>query len=112
MNRRSFLVGAVVAPGAAFAALPPVGGIRVSCEEGDPGYRDFCVANGDSKVFKVWLDGVEQKKCVMADERLGVVKRMVTTPSGNIAHDGDGNIFFEEISGAVKVEMIDRPPHR
>lgn len=112
MKRRSFLVGAVVAPGAALAALPPVGGIRVSCEQGDPGYRDYCIANGDGKVFKVWIDGVEQKRCVMADERLGVVKRMVTTPAGNIAHDADGNIFFEEISGVVEIETIDRRPLR
>lgn len=110
MQRRSFLVGAILAPGAAAASLPisaPIGGIRISCEKEDSGYRDYCIANGDGKIVKVWLDGVEQKRCVMADENLGVVKRMVTTPQGNIAHD-NGEFLFEEIKGFVEVKITDR----
>lgn len=109
MKRRSFLVGAILTPGSAIASLPQDAqhGLRVSVDKGDPGYRNYCVANGDGKIIKVYLDGVEQKHCRMADESLGVVRRIVTTPSGKLAH-ANGEVLEEEVSGVVRVITVDR----
>ncbi|QJS27469.1 twin-arginine translocation signal domain-containing protein [Rhizobium ruizarguesonis] len=108
MNRRSFMKGAAgavaVAPVIASVAVAKPNGLRVSSEEGDAGYRPYCIAHGDSKKVRIYLDGIEQKYAVMADETLGAVKRVVLTPSDNFAHDGQ-NILYEEVYGDVRIAI-------
>lgn len=78
---------------------------RVSNEKDDPGYRDYCIIVGDKKKVLVYIDGVEQKLCTIADSAEGWVKRAVTTPDGNIAHDGD-TILQEVVHGKVVIEVV------
>ncbi len=116
MNRRRFLSFAMVAPIAAvpMAAAPsnssvmkPLGR-RMSCVAGDAGYFDFCKATGDRMRVRAFLDGVEQKYATVADERLGMIVRQVTTERGNIAHDGLGNILEETVYGDVQI-FVEEP---
>ncbi|KRA63119.1 twin-arginine translocation signal domain-containing protein [Rhizobium sp. Root651] len=106
MNRRGFIKGAALAvaaaPAAASASVIKPNGIRMSTDKADPGYRAWCIAMGDGKKPKVFLNGVEQKHCSMADESLGEVKRAVLTPSGNLAIGRD-EILEEIVYGDVKI---------
>lgn len=114
MNRRSFLAAMAIAPTTAAATAMsaeserPIGspnGIRVSMRKDDPGYRAFCIARGDGKKIRVYLDGVEQKCAATADESTGMIVRLVITENGNVAHDGE-NILEETVHGTVRVEII------
>lgn len=106
MDRRSFLKGSAVAavtlPAVASALAANPNGIRVSVEADDPGYRAYCLARGDGKKVDVYLDGTRQTSSLMADERTGTVKRVVLTPNGNFAHDGE-NVLTEQVYGDVRV---------
>jgi hypothetical protein len=84
-------------------ALPPRGdGIRVSSDKDDPGYSQWAMFNGDGKKVEAYLNGELQKHCMTADEKLGMVKRAVLTPSGNMAI-GHDEFLFEEVFGDVRV---------
>lgn len=113
MNRRKFFglgfVAAAMSPTAALeaahaATAGPVG--RVSVVEGEPGYREYCIARGDGKTVRAILDGVNITDADAADAIEGWVRRCVRTPKGNIAHDGRGNILMEVVYGAVRIEII------
>lgn len=109
MDRRAFLRGSAVAVAGipAVAAPSPTAvrnadGRRVSCVQGDPGYRLYCMARGDRQTVKVFLDGVEQKWAETADEVEGFIDRAVATPNGNLAHDGH-EILKERVYGDVRI---------
>lgn len=106
MDRRSFLkataAASVALPVTAAVAIGKPNGVRVSCEENDPGYRAYCMARGDGHKVEVYLDGAHQRAALMADEAKGVVKRVVMTPKGNFAHDGV-NVLTEEVTGDVRI---------
>lgn len=108
MNRRGFLKGAAVAiaaaPAAANAAVFKADGIRVSSNKDDPGYRAWCIAKGDGKTVRVYLNGVEQKFASMADEARGEVRRAVLTPNGNLAI-GNDEVLEEIAYGDVRVTI-------
>lgn len=113
MDRRSFV--SLLPLGAAAVVHKPTeavargipDGIRVSSEKGDPGERLYCQLCGDKKRVRIFLDGAEQQMAVTADERLGMVKRAVLTPKGNLAvNHATGEIFHEEVYGAVRIEIV------
>lgn len=114
MDRRSFLRGAaavpVVLPAVAAATMQqPVPSRdysrRFSQDKNDPGYRNWCIVTGDGMVVKVYLDGVEQKHCSMADEINGEIERIVMTPSGNMARSHD-EILTEIVRGNVRLDIV------
>lgn len=107
MRRRMFLAGAALSPIAALAGAPslPKNGTRISVEKDDPGYRNYCIANGDCMIGVVYLNGEKMKHCVTADESIGMVKVPVMTSKGNIAH-ADGEILYEQKFGSVRVELV------
>lgn len=84
------------------AAVPKPGGVRMSCEPDDAGYVPWGMARGDGKIVKVWLDGVEQKQCITADESVGMVKRVLLTPAGNVAV-GNDEVLTEVVYGDVRI---------
>lgn len=55
-------------------------------------------------VEKVFLDGVEQKFCVMADTELGCVERYKIDSNGKLLTIG-GTPCMEEVSGVVTVQF-------
>ena len=96
---------------AAVANIPahsaPVGYERVSCETGDPGEVAYGMACADGKQIKVWLDGVEQTHCITADASEGWVKRLIVSPSGNVAINmATGEILTEVVRGAVTIALV------
>lgn len=115
MNRRKFFglsIAAATMPASAAvvveahamrAGAGPVG--RVSMEEGDPGFRAYCMARGDRKTVRVFLDGIEQRYATTADAVEGWVERGVRTPEGNLAHDGE-RMLRETVYGAVRIEIV------
>lgn len=115
MDRRSFLrASAAVSLGAglpvsiANAPCPeePAGLFqRISCEKGDRGYRAYCMARGDDKTVMVYLNGEPQRYALTADANEGWVKRFVSTPAGNIAHDGR-EVLTEIVHGTVTIEIV------
>lgn len=72
MNRRFFIkalsFALPAAAGVAVAATAELKGRRISMSKDDPGYSPL-----EGLHAKVFLDGVEQKSCVTADERTGEV---------------------------------------
>lgn len=111
MNRRQLFGGAVAAPAMlAGMAMAAESRDRISTEKGDPGERRYSELCGDGKAVRVYLDGVEQNDAVMADPGLGEVKRPVVTKNGNIAiNHATGEIYYETVRGAVRVEVFDAP---
>lgn len=104
MKRRSFLLCSILAPAAAVATVAAAAkpnGLRLSIEPEDPGYRAYCILNGDRKKITVFLDGVKTN-VITADESLGMVYRPVFTPDGNLAHHG-GTILHETVYGDVRI---------
>lgn len=108
MNRRSLIVAMAAAPALACApsvldrGKAPDGFHRLSSDKDDEGYRAWCILNGDGKLAKVYLDGVEQPDCLMADAQQGIVRRLVRTPGGNIAI-GHGEALQETVPGFVEI---------
>jgi hypothetical protein len=118
MNRRSFFRGAVALPTllAGAATMPAVASntriTRVSMDRSDAvGHRNYCMCVGDRKTVKVYLDGEYQKYATAADSVEGWVKRLVTTPGGNIAHDRH-EVLVETVYGNVAIVIGDAAPRR
>lgn len=121
MNRRALLTAGA---GAAVASIVPVapgknlvhskvdmipgnpGGRRISIVKGDPGELFYAECCADDRKVKVLLDGVEQKWCITADERTGMVLRCIETEKGNLAFNAATEEILEEIVyGNVVIEI-------
>ncbi|RWX78263.1 hypothetical protein EPK99_06420 [Neorhizobium lilium] len=76
--------------------------MRLSSDKDDPGYRDWCILNGDGKLVRVFLDGALQKGALMADDEAGEVRRCVFTPEGNYAR-GHEEFLTEVVKGKVEI---------
>lgn len=111
MNRRNFLSAVAVSPlmavpvSEALAAVSKTGGVRISCLRDDPGYRAYCLASGDGKKVQCFLNGIEQRGAVTADESLGMIYRLVMTEKGNAAH-ANGEILHEAVYGDVRIVIV------
>jgi hypothetical protein len=73
--------------------------MRISVKKDDPGYDPV-----NSRYAKVYLDGVEQKHCVTADEEEGYIIRYVTDDNGELTIEGD-YIKEEKVAGKVKIDI-------
>lgn len=106
MNRRRFFGAAavaVIAPNA--LAISP--GRRVSIVKGDPGERLYGCICADGGRVRVLLDGIEQPRALTADESLGFVDRLITSPGGNVAFNrATGELLEERVYGQVKIEVV------
>lgn len=81
--------------------------MRVSSIKGDPGYPQWSVAKAHGKTVKVYLDGVEQTHCSVADTDQGFVKRCVLNEEGRVQVDPNDPemIWTERAEGNVRVEF-------
>ena len=111
MNRRNFFGVLAVSPIAAAALPPPMKGVapagfeRVSCTAGDPGERAFALSKNLGKIIKVKLDGKPQPLASMADANIGVVRRAVKGPDGNLLCGVD-SVIEEDVHGFVEIELV------
>lgn len=81
-----------------------------SDDENDRGFAPWQEGFRQGKVHVVFLDGVEQKLCSMADEEAGLVRRAVPDDQGRAQIDPskEDEIWIETVSGAVKIVLEDR----
>lgn len=82
--------------------------MRISCLKGDAGERRYAELCGDGKKIKIFLDGVEQREALIADEEEGFVRRVVLTQKGKLAYNPATEAVLEEtVRGKVRVEIVD-----
>ena len=81
--------------------------MRVSSIEGDAGHARWREAIESGKRVEVYLDGIEQKYCSIADTELGIVRRCVLDGEGKLQCNpaSPDEIWTEDVSGAVTVEF-------
>lgn len=83
-----------------------VAGRRISTVKGDAGELFYAKLCGDGKVATVFLDDVEQKWCITADEAQGIVVRHIETEQGNIAINMATEILQETVKGRVRIAIV------
>lgn len=113
MKRRGFfgvLAGGVAAGTYSVAlgieTVAPRVGRRVSCVKGDPGERLYGEACADEKTVTVFLDGVEQRDALTADEAEGFVDRNIISPGGRVAFNpATREILHERVFGRVEIRI-------
>ncbi|WP_347883230.1 hypothetical protein [Pseudomonas aestiva] len=74
--------------------------MRVSVDQHDPGYSPGLIGRG----VKVFLDGVEQRQVVTADDELGLIVMYDLDEQGNVKVEGD-EVVWVTVHGAVKIEL-------
>ena len=81
--------------------------MRVSADKTDDGYRYFAMLKANGKDVFVFLDGVEVKNCVTADDERGFVIRYVPDEHGDVQIDPvDNNRIWEErLTGVVEIKI-------
>jgi hypothetical protein len=77
--------------------------IRVSVDKDDPGYSPFAVYCPAS------LDGMEQKRCITADEAAGTIRRYVTDEDGKPVVEND-HFVAETVTGTVVITLRENVP--
>lgn len=76
--------------------------MRLSSDKDDPGYEAWVKAG---RRARVWLDGVEQEHCVVADDAEGLVVRHKLDEQGRRVLDRAKNqVVTEEVRGVVHIE--------
>lgn len=108
MDRRSFFLFAVVAPAA--VAAPALAGEltsyrRLSSEKGDSGERAWAMLRADGHDVIAYLDGVEQTMACTADVDLGLIRRAVMSPGGNLCVGADDEVMIESVYGRVELRL-------
>lgn len=73
--------------------------MRLSADKADPGFDLL-----KSMHAKVFLDGIEQKYCITADEELGEIICADVGPDGRVRPDGV-NIARVTRRGIVRIEI-------
>lgn len=74
--------------------------MRISVEPDQPGYIGDRSVTSAARIF---LDGMETKGVMTADEERGFVRRYKMTHDGKIVHDTDGNPVLERVNGIVRI---------
>lgn len=72
--------------------------MRLSVLEGDPNKTQ------DAHKYNVFLDGVRQTHCIIADSENGYVLRYKRTGLGTLSVGRDGRLKTEELFGNVVIE--------
>lgn len=74
--------------------------MRYSSDESDPGYAAFNALRKGGCMVTVYLDGVQQRFCCIADDVQGLVHRCKVDAAGDIQVKDDA-ILMETIHGKV-----------
>lgn len=79
---------------------------RASCDPVDPGYQAWL----KHRPLRVFVDAVEQRRCVTADEFHGYVERHVVDGAGRLQLDASGtDVLRERVYGFVVIERVPGP---
>jgi hypothetical protein len=83
--------------------------MRMSVDSADVvGYQTYQRTLREGKIARVWLNGVEQIGCVMADEERGVLERMKVDRLGKFIVDPINQKFNSEtVQGVVTIRFED-----
>lgn len=78
--------------------------MRYSTDPKDPGYDAWQDAIISGALPAIYLDGVEQSDCVMADDATGEIKRCATDGDGRVQihPDHPDEIWIETVTGHVE----------
>jgi hypothetical protein len=81
--------------------------MRVSINKDDPGFDAYQAARAAGKSVHVYLDGVEVKACLMADDDLGTVTRHVLNADGQVQIDPEkrDEVWTETVNGKVEIRF-------
>lgn len=74
--------------------------MRVSVEDGDRGEKFLSALRAWDKDVRIFLDGIEQRNVLTADDEEGLVRRF----PGGLPHDGE-KVLTEDVLGNVKIEI-------
>jgi hypothetical protein len=79
--------------------------MRISSDNDDSGYTVFAEAKHVGQTIRVYLNGEEVRKCAIADDQAGLVKRAVLNEQGQLQVDPNNpEIIWEEVvHGDVKI---------
>lgn len=79
--------------------------MRVSSNQDDPGYVVWRNIRSSGKNVRVYLNGIEQAYCTMADSDEGIVIRLVPDSEGELQIDPDNpsEVLAETVAGKVEV---------
>lgn len=85
--------------------------LRISANDGESGYREFKMALANGKKIYVFVDDVEVRDCITADDDLGFVERYVRDAGGKLQIDPvrQDRILTEVVKGHVRIEFKDDP---
>lgn len=82
------------------------GGMRVSVKADDPGNLTYGLLIGEGKTVHVFLDEVEQRDVITAEEEEGTVERFVLDSDRHAQIDPNkpGEAWVETVTGNVRIE--------
>lgn len=81
--------------------------MRISVERGSRGFAAWQrIVDAGGRAI-VSLDGVQQRHCLMADDKIGEVKRLVTGENGHVVEDPEtGDAKAETVTGKVEITVL------
>ncbi len=85
--------------------------MRLSTDETDAdAYQALCNIQMRGKIPRIYLDGVEIKNCITADDEKGEALAYKQRPDGTFVIDASGeNVEVEVLRGKVEIKITDRP---
>lgn len=81
--------------------------MRLSVDSSDPGFFAYCVLR-DKAVIRVFLDGADvTRRCVIADDKAGVVTLYVLNKAGDPQPDPDypERFWIMDLEGDVEIRL-------
>lgn len=80
--------------------------MRVSVKTDDPGNTAYADLLCEGRTVHIFLDGVEQRDVITADEEAGTVERFVLDADGHAQLDPlkEGEAWIETVTGTVRIE--------
>ena len=82
--------------------------MRLSVDRDDPGFAAWCELRDNGKNIRVFLNGVERDKVVLADEGERFIVRIKTDERGEYMMNSAKDEFVHEtLTGDVHIEVYD-----
>jgi hypothetical protein len=80
--------------------------MRLSCDATDPGHKEWLRLGSPAGRTLVFVDGVQQRRVITADEEAGFVEKFSTNENGHMRVDYAKNEAIREtMRGVVRIEV-------
>jgi hypothetical protein len=80
--------------------------VRISCRKSEPGYVEW-LRGGGFGAWRVYLDGVEQRDVIAADDSTGCVEVMRRDRDGNfVLNDEKKEVVRDVLRGKVELRAV------